>query len=391
MFASADGSIWLRGDVIMCACPDCSAPMSIRLWLMLADCWRCATTIELDEEQEREVERLIKRRDQARQERRLDPRAADALDVGAPIAGQAEVTGQVGIIEHRVFRVGDAKLRVVALVTQKPSDRGRGATSTGADHDPGRYRRRFTAHLVEHRFRDVVIATPVGGAFGVGKLIHVVAVELAREADGVSIHSLSAIAWDRDEAILYAVSDQARLYHFRPLFADGRLVSLDYLESHPLRGKDGDRLKGRKSDSEGAHVMHGDNGKQGDSEILVAFERDPRIERYSPDGNYLGKIKLPKALRKVENYSAPNNALECVTWHPRYGIMTLPQKPQQDGHFLYAADGKRWPYAMTPMNDNEVVSLEVIMSRSPRLKKKTKIISFRILIFPLRLRYLISR
>lgn len=186
------------------------------------------------------------------------------------------------------------------------------------------------------------------------------ALEIAREADGVSIHSLSALAWDQDESTLYALSDQARLYHFRPLFADGRLVSLDYLESHPLRGKDGDRLKGRKSDSEGAHVMQGDNGKQGDSVILIAFEQDPRIERYSPDGSYLGKIKLPKALRKVENYSAPNNALECVTWHPRYGVMTLPQKPQQDGHFLYSADGKRWPYAMTPINDNEVVSLEVM-------------------------------
>jgi hypothetical protein len=68
-FESPDGSIWLRGEVLMCACPDCTAPMSIRLWLMLADCWRCGTTIELNEEQEREVERLIERRDRAREQR----------------------------------------------------------------------------------------------------------------------------------------------------------------------------------------------------------------------------------------------------------------------------------------------------------------------------------
>jgi len=33
--------------------------MSVRYWLMLADCWRCGTSIELSEEQEREVERLL--------------------------------------------------------------------------------------------------------------------------------------------------------------------------------------------------------------------------------------------------------------------------------------------------------------------------------------------
>ncbi|MEX2026858.1 MAG: hypothetical protein WEH44_06145, partial [Pirellulaceae bacterium] len=53
--AGTKGSFWLEGDVLMCACPDCQAPMSVRLWLMVADCWRCGASIELTEEQEREV------------------------------------------------------------------------------------------------------------------------------------------------------------------------------------------------------------------------------------------------------------------------------------------------------------------------------------------------
>jgi hypothetical protein len=56
------GTVWLDGDVILCACPDCGAPMSIRIWLMVADCWQCGTSIELTEEQEREVQRLMERR-----------------------------------------------------------------------------------------------------------------------------------------------------------------------------------------------------------------------------------------------------------------------------------------------------------------------------------------
>ncbi len=62
--AGHKGKFWLEGDVLMCACPDCQAPMSIRLWLMAADCWQCGASIELTEEQEREVQRLLEQRRQ---------------------------------------------------------------------------------------------------------------------------------------------------------------------------------------------------------------------------------------------------------------------------------------------------------------------------------------
>ena len=64
---SADGSFWIEGEVLMCACPDCSAPMSIRIWLMVADCWQCGTSIELTEEQEREAKRLLDRKKAAQE------------------------------------------------------------------------------------------------------------------------------------------------------------------------------------------------------------------------------------------------------------------------------------------------------------------------------------
>lgn len=51
--------IWLDGGVLACACPDCGAPMSIRLWLMTADCWRCGASVELTEDQQRHAERLL--------------------------------------------------------------------------------------------------------------------------------------------------------------------------------------------------------------------------------------------------------------------------------------------------------------------------------------------
>ena len=51
---------WLQGDSVLCACPDCAAPMSIRLWLMVADCWQCGTSVELTEQQEREIQALLR-------------------------------------------------------------------------------------------------------------------------------------------------------------------------------------------------------------------------------------------------------------------------------------------------------------------------------------------
>ncbi len=73
---ASSGMFWLEGDALMCACPDCRAPMSVRLWLMIADCWRCRTSIELTEEQEREALRLLKQREAAQRPGALGAGAA---------------------------------------------------------------------------------------------------------------------------------------------------------------------------------------------------------------------------------------------------------------------------------------------------------------------------
>lgn len=46
---------WFSGHAILCRCPDCSAPMSVRIWLGLADCWRCHCSLELSEVELRQL------------------------------------------------------------------------------------------------------------------------------------------------------------------------------------------------------------------------------------------------------------------------------------------------------------------------------------------------
>ena len=43
------GPVTFSGSALLCKCPDCNAPMTIRLWLGLADCWRCPASVALDE------------------------------------------------------------------------------------------------------------------------------------------------------------------------------------------------------------------------------------------------------------------------------------------------------------------------------------------------------
>lgn len=207
-----------------------------------------------------------------------------------------------------------------------------------------------------------VVSTPVTAFDGDEPVILMHgAVELASQSsDGEKIGSLSALAWDEDEGMLYALSDNAHLFHFKPVFEDGKLVAVNLLDRIRLRETDGDKLKGKERDSEGMHVINGNNGSQGDSELLIAFEQEPRIDRFSIDGRQVGEVELPKALTTASNYRGANHALEAVTRHPDHGVMTLPQRPQDDGHFLYSASGRKWPYEMSPLRGNEVVSLETM-------------------------------
>lgn len=56
--ACAGGDLWLTGSSLFCACPDCSAPMTIRIWLELADCWQCGSSVSLSAEQSRAARKL---------------------------------------------------------------------------------------------------------------------------------------------------------------------------------------------------------------------------------------------------------------------------------------------------------------------------------------------
>ena len=56
---TADGAIWIEGNALLCSCPDCGAPMSVRLIISAASCWLCGTDIQLSAEQQAAAEALL--------------------------------------------------------------------------------------------------------------------------------------------------------------------------------------------------------------------------------------------------------------------------------------------------------------------------------------------
>jgi len=163
--------------------------------------------------------------------------------------------------------------------------------------------------------------------------------------DGQSINELSGLAWDADGKLLYAVSDDGVLYHFRLEIADGKIAKLEPVFSVPLKAGTTSQVV----NAEGLAVANGDNGKPGDTELVVAFEDGPAIHRFKPDGTPLGTVQLPEALADAAKYSEANSRLEAVAFAGALGVVTAPEEAllgePGDTHSIHGLDGKRWSFA----------------------------------------------
>jgi hypothetical protein len=172
---------------------------------------------------------------------------------------------------------------------------------------------------------------------------------------GLRFSQLSGLAWDDDDGVLYAISDKGALFHLEPQFQNGMLSGIRLLRAVPLREPGTTRpLKAARSDSEGLAILHGRNGRKGDAELLVSFERQPRITRYRPDGNAIGDVPLPAALTDVSAYEDPNKMLESVCTDPKLGVLTTPEAPLAGAHAnetrIFATTGTSWRYPLGEEN-----------------------------------------
>jgi hypothetical protein len=179
--------------------------------------------------------------------------------------------------------------------------------------------------------------------------------------NNVRLSQLSDIAWDENAGVLYAVSDKGALFHLHPVFRDNALVDVKLSRAVPLRDLEtGKPLEDRHADAEGLDILPNPSGRPDDTELIISFERFPRIVRYHTDGYAVGEYRLPPPLSDAARYVNPNRMLEATCHHPRFGVLTIPELPLKNEapgyNRLFALSGdKSWLY---PVEDgSRVVSL----------------------------------
>jgi len=182
--------------------------------------------------------------------------------------------------------------------------------------------------------------------------------------DDLPVTELSGITWDNDEKLLYAVSDEGLLYHLRLTIKNNHLEDMTVIYATRLKNKVGEHLKGKYSDSEGLSLSGGNNGKQGDSELIISFENKPRIARYTTRGKFIKSVHLPKKLRKRKHYRDKNKGLESVTEHPTYGTLTAAEFPLSENKMkhqtIYSSAGKKWHFPASGPNKSAITGLETL-------------------------------
>lgn len=162
--------------------------------------------------------------------------------------------------------------------------------------------------------------------------------------NGLRISELSDLAWDKDENLLHALSDNGYLLGFRPIFKNEQLHDLLLINGFALHDDKGKKLRWKNSDSEGLTLINSDNHIPGDTQYIVCFERQPRVIQYNREGFIEKQIEIPEKLGNIVNYRSENKSLESVVIHEQHGLMIgteYPLKGDDKAQLgFYTLDGK---------------------------------------------------
>lgn len=182
--------------------------------------------------------------------------------------------------------------------------------------------------------------------------------------NSLPVTELSDLAWDEDEQVLYAISDEGFLYHLELIIKNKQLQTVNIIAAMRLKNKRKKPLKGQYKDAEGLSIRNHNNGIRGDSQLIISFENKPRIAIHDTKGQFLNEIKVVKKLQERKSFRGNNKALESVTIHPQHGILTAAEKPLKEKSLntqtVYSSTGKEWNFAASTVKNSSVTAIEVL-------------------------------
>ncbi|ALM51062.1 esterase-like activity of phytase family protein [Halomonas huangheensis] len=182
-------------------------------------------------------------------------------------------------------------------------------------------------------------------------------------ASGQPLGGLSALAWDDDEQSLWLISDRGRLHQTRPLFDDGQLIDLAVISSHTLKDSSGQPLTGGDGDAEAVVLDNAEDGERGNTALLIAFERDHRLQSFTTEGYPNGDALHPsEAQRAGQTGSGNNRGMEAMTQLPDLGVLIGLESPPPGSDAkvtrLFSLDGRhQWGYPLADATGSSLTDM----------------------------------
>ncbi len=179
------------------------------------------------------------------------------------------------------------------------------------------------------------------------------------DLNGLAFTGISDLAYDKEQG-LFALSDNGYIFKLDIEIKDNKIVNLEVIDAFLLKNKKAKPFSKKKRDAEGMDFLNG--------ALLISFERKPRVSLFDLKGVKIKSYEIAPVLKDIDNYQSKNSALESVTMHPEFGMITLPQRPlihaKESIHTLYS-QSQRWHFkadadvtAVQSMPDGSLLVLE---------------------------------
>lgn len=192
---------------------------------------------------------------------------------------------------------------------------------------------------------------------------------------GIQVSELSALAWDQDEQLLYALSDKGILFHFRIKVEKNKILSADVVYAVHLAPNEDSAASHWEFDTEGLALNNANNGLLGDTELIAASERTHHLIYLTPMGEILRKLDVFSPLDNSLGYQGVNKGLEAVAYHADHGVLTAPEVPLKGGphwtHTIYANQGQ-WSF-LKYSKESRLKAIEVLPDGNLMVLERTKL------------------
>jgi hypothetical protein len=170
----------------------------------------------------------------------------------------------------------------------------------------------------------------------------------------IPFEGISDLDYDSKNHKLYMIGDRGYFYVFDAKFDKKSIKELKYKKAYHIRTIKNNIIH---PDIEG--LTHDNKGN-----LILSFERVPKVEIVSKDGKLVNYLNIPKKLRKKSIYKSSNSMFEGVAFHPKYGVLLAVERPinhqKNTKQTIYSLRGKEWHFKAESYPNSSVTALEIM-------------------------------